>query len=72
MTRPLEKNQNRAQRKNHAADDATSIVILPTLSDFAKGDRCLRLKPAEGHSPSSIHENKISRQITVTRNLRLV
>ena len=29
-----------------------SIVILPALSDFAKGDRRLCRKPAEGYFPS--------------------
>src|SRR5271168_4337027 len=35
------------------SDDATSIVILSALSDFAKGGRRLCLKPAEACLPQA-------------------
>jgi hypothetical protein len=70
MTKPPEKNQSRAQQKKRAADDATSIVILPALSDFAKGRRRLCLKSAEGYFASRNHKDRP--QIAVTHSSKLV
>jgi hypothetical protein len=70
MTKPPGKNRNRARQKKHAADDATSILILPALSDFAKGDRLVCLKPVEGYFPS--RSQKFPLQIAVTHSIKLV
>ena len=45
------------------SDDATSIVILPALSDFAKGCRRLCFKPAEG-SPLRFSVPAVSNLLT--------
>jgi hypothetical protein len=45
----------RQHLRHRFSDDATSIVILLALSDFAKGGRRLGLKPVEGSlSPFSV------------------
>jgi|HubBroStandDraft_5_1064220.scaffolds.fasta_scaffold48914_2 hypothetical protein len=70
MTKPRERDRRRARRKNHAADDAMSIVIQPALTDFAKGDRRLWHKPVEGYFPS--RSQIIQPQIAVTHSIKLV
>jgi hypothetical protein len=46
-------NRFRRRTRNRGPDDATGIVILPALSDFAKGGWRLCFKPAEACLPQT-------------------